>query len=33
MHDGRRFLVLRPAEPAPGKPITIMTNWQAALKK
>jgi eukaryotic-like serine/threonine-protein kinase len=33
MHDGRRFLVLRTAEPAPGKPITIVTNWQAALKK
>jgi hypothetical protein len=33
MHDGRHFLVLRTAEPAPGKPIMIVTNWQAALKK
>jgi hypothetical protein len=33
MRDGQRFLVLRPAEPAQGKPITIVTNWQAALKK
>jgi Tol biopolymer transport system component len=33
MRNGQRFLVLRPAEPAQGKPITIVTNWQAALKK
>jgi Tol biopolymer transport system component len=29
LHDGQSFLVLRPAEPAQGKPITIVTNWQA----
>ena len=33
MRDGQRFLVLRPAEPVQGKPITIVTNWQAGLKK
>ena len=33
MRDGQRFLVLRPAESAQGKPITIVTNWQAALMK
>jgi hypothetical protein len=33
MRDGQRFLVLRPAESAQGKPITIVTNWQAGRKK
>jgi Tol biopolymer transport system component len=28
LHDGQSFLVLRPAEPTQGKPITIVTNWQ-----
>jgi eukaryotic-like serine/threonine-protein kinase len=31
--DGQRFLILRPAEPSQGKPITVVTNWQAGLKK
>jgi dipeptidyl aminopeptidase/acylaminoacyl peptidase len=33
LHDGQSFVVLRPAEPVQGKPITILTNWQAGLKK
>jgi hypothetical protein len=33
MPDGQNFLVLRPAESSAGKPITIVTNWQAGLKK
>jgi Tol biopolymer transport system component len=28
LRDGQSFMVLRPAEPAQGKPITIVTNWQ-----
>ena len=33
LRDGQHFLVLRPAVPAQGQPITIVTNWQAELKK
>jgi hypothetical protein len=33
LRDGQHFLVLRPAEPAQGQPITIVTNWQAELRK
>jgi hypothetical protein len=29
IRDGQRFLVLRPAETASGKPITIFVNWRA----
>jgi hypothetical protein len=32
LHDGQGFVVLRPADPVQGKPITIVTNWQAGLK-
>jgi Tol biopolymer transport system component/predicted Ser/Thr protein kinase len=32
MPDGKHFLVLRPAESSAGKPITIITNWQAGMK-
>jgi len=32
MRDGQRFLVMRPAEPSQGRPITIVTNWRAGLK-
>jgi hypothetical protein len=34
-HDGQRFLVNVPAggEAASASPITVVTNWQAALKK
>jgi len=31
--DGQRFLILRPAENSQGKPITVVTNWQAELKR
>jgi hypothetical protein len=33
LRNGQSFVVLRPAEPAQGKPFTIVTNWQAGLKK
>jgi len=33
LHDGQHFLVLRPAVPAQSQPITIVTNWQADLKR
>jgi serine/threonine protein kinase/dipeptidyl aminopeptidase/acylaminoacyl peptidase len=33
LRDGQHFLVLRPAVPAQGRPITIVTNWQAELRK
>jgi Tol biopolymer transport system component/tRNA A-37 threonylcarbamoyl transferase component Bud32 len=33
MSNGQQFLVLRPAGIAPGTPITVVTNWTAALKK
>jgi serine/threonine protein kinase len=33
LRDGQHFLVLRPAVPAQGQPITIVTNWQAELRK
>jgi hypothetical protein len=33
LRDGQHFLVLRPAVPVQGQPITIVTNWQAELKK
>jgi Tol biopolymer transport system component len=32
LRDGS-FVVLRPAEPAQGKPINIVANWQAGLKR
>jgi serine/threonine protein kinase len=31
--DGQRFLVLTSAEPASARPVTIMTNWLAAIQK
>lgn len=33
LRDGLHFLVLRLAVPAQGQPVTIVTNWQAELKK
>jgi Tol biopolymer transport system component len=33
MPNGQQFLVLRPVGIAPGTPITVVTNWTAALKK
>jgi hypothetical protein len=31
--DGQRFLVLTSAEPVSARPVTIMTNWRAGVKK
>jgi Tol biopolymer transport system component len=31
--DGQRFLILRSAEPANLRPVTVMTNWLAGVKK
>jgi len=31
--DGRRFLVTRPLDAATARPITIVLNWQASLKR
>jgi hypothetical protein len=31
--DGQRFLALTSSEPASARPVTIMTNWIATVKK
>jgi eukaryotic-like serine/threonine-protein kinase len=31
--DGQRFLVLSSAEPASARPVTVLTNWLATVKK
>jgi hypothetical protein len=31
--DGRRFLVRRPIDEATARPITVVLNWQASLKR
>ena len=31
--DGQRFLVLRPQEDASTRPLTVVQNWAALLKK
>jgi len=31
--DGKRFLLLAPAEPASAVPFTVVLNWQADVRK
>jgi len=31
--DGQRFLIEQPADEAAGQPLTVVTNWQAGLKR
>ena len=33
MPDGQRFLVIEHAQGDTGEPLTILTNWQARLKR